>query len=107
MENEKVRKKHWLYRSRATAKRFSSTMNMPVRITLPVKFFVTAAIFQLFQNLVTDFKPRWRLQKSDRLVGILPLWPPRTQFVYRAADSFTVSVQEMFVNHYGRVIGAF
>jgi hypothetical protein len=70
-------------------------MNMPVSITLVVKFFVTAAIFQLFKNLVTDFKSHSRLQKADRLVGILPIWPPISQFVYRATDSISSPVQNV------------
>jgi hypothetical protein len=67
-------------------------MNMPVGITLVAEFFVIAGIFQLFQNLVNDFKCRWRPQKADHLVGILPLWPSGSQFICWAADFFTAAI---------------
>lgn len=33
------------------------------------------------------------------MVGILPLWPSRSQFVCRAADSSTASIQNVRINH--------
>jgi len=62
------------------------TMNMPVGITLVAEFFVIVGISQLVRNLVNGFKSHCRLQKADRMVGLLTIWPSRSQFVCRAAD---------------------
>jgi len=48
-------------------------MNMPVSITLFVKFLTTAVIFPPFHKLVEHFNPHRQLQKADRMVGIVPL----------------------------------
>src|SRR5688500_18495135 len=71
-------------------------MNMPVGITVVAELLMIDGMPQLFQTLVPDFKSHCRLQKADRLVGILPLWPSRSQFVCRAADSLTASVQDVY-----------
>jgi len=74
-------------------------MNMPVGITLVAEFFVIAGSFQRFQNLVNNSSLTAGYKRPTAWVGILPLWPSRSEFVCRAADSFTASVQDVRINH--------
>lgn len=95
-------KSYWSAEATTTAKRFSSTIYKYTGLSSRVaEFQKTMIILPPFQPLVKDFKYRLPLQKADRIVGLIPLWPHRqadTEAVHRVLDSPPASLQNMGVN---------